>query len=220
MGDEIIIRRDFIKILGTASVAAVVNIPAGTWADGKDYPASKGYILVDVAKCQGCQTCMLACSLTHHGRENVSLSRIQILQDPYGKWPDDVKIEMCRQCVDPGCVKACPRGAVMVTAEHGNVRTVNERGCKRLRRCIPGCNFQPSRIVWNFEDRHAEKCDLCSDTPHWDQKGGPGGKQACVEMCPMKAIKFVVEVPEQNGDSGYYVNLRGKAWEKLGFPTD
>ena len=220
MDDNKATRRDFLKFSGTLTVAAVVSIPAGTWAEGKTYPASKGYILVDRAKCQGCQTCMLACSLAHHGRENVSLSRIQILQDPYGKWPDDIKIEMCRQCVDPGCVKSCPKGAVEVDHEHGNVRTVNEDACKGLRRCIRGCNFQPSRVIWNFEERHAQKCDLCLDTPYWDEEGGPGGKQACIEMCPMKAITFVIEVPEQKADEGYYVNLRGRAWKKMGFPTD
>ncbi len=36
---------------------------------------------------------MLVCSLVHEGEENLSLSRIQILQDPFGRWPDDLTQE-------------------------------------------------------------------------------------------------------------------------------
>jgi protein NrfC len=142
------------------------------------------------------------------------------MQDPYGKWPEDIRIEQCRQCVAPGCVKACPVKAAHVDEEHGNVRTVKSNKCKKFRECIDRCNFEPSRMIWNFEDRHAQKCDLCADTPFWDREGGPGGRQACVELCPMKAIMFLAEVPEQEGDEGYIVNLRGAAWKKMGYPTD
>ena len=36
------------------------------------------------------------------------------------------------------------------------------------------------------------------NTPyHWDEVGGgPDGKQACVEFCPVKAIQFTKEVPD------------------------
>ena len=60
------------------------------------------------------------------------------------------------------------------------------------------------------------KCDLCIDTPYWNEKGGPGGKQACVENCPMKAIKFVAETPVQTETEGYDVNLRNDHWLNLG----
>jgi protein NrfC len=64
------------------------------------------------------------------------------------------------------------------------------------------------------------KCDLCVNTPYWSEKGGPGGKQACVEVCPMRAIKLVKEVPSQLGNAGYDVNLRNEHWGYLGLPTD
>jgi len=62
----------------------------------------------------------------------------------------------------------------------------------------------------------SSKCDLCLDTPFWNEKGGPGGKQACVETCPMKAIKFVSVMPEQKETEGYDVNLRNDHWLNLG----
>jgi protein NrfC len=71
-------------------------------------------------------------------------------------------------------------------------------------------------------DEKSRKCDLCANAPyHWDKEGGgPEGKQACVEVCPVGAIKFTREVPRQEGDSGYKVNLRGESWKQLGYPVD
>ena len=57
-------------------------------------------------------SCMLACSLVHHGVENPSLSRIQVLQNPQGSFPNDLVISQCRQCVDPACVRGLPVGAL------------------------------------------------------------------------------------------------------------
>jgi protein NrfC len=178
--------------------------------------------VVDQGKCQGCLTCMLAWSLANHGRENLSLARIQVLQDSYASYPDDVRISQCRQCVEPKCLEACPKPgrALYVDAEHGNVRAINPAECVGCRECIDACPFPPGRTVWNHEDDKAEKCDLCSKAPHWKEAGGPADKQACVEMCPVKAIALVHEVPPQSGDGGYDVNLRGRAWKKLGFTTD
>jgi protein NrfC len=75
-------RRGFIKASGAAVIMAAVWLPGRVAADGSVYPASQGYLEVDQKKCQGCATCMLACSLVHHGREKPSLARIQIAQDP------------------------------------------------------------------------------------------------------------------------------------------
>lgn len=188
--------------------------------DGKSgIPSSQGYLLVDTKKCQGCMTCMLACSLVHEGKENLSLARIQIIQNPFGKFPDDLTPEQCRQCVDPACLKACPAEALTVDVAHGNVRRINAEKCIGCMKCVEACPYDPSRAIWNFQADRAQKCDLCVDTPHWKRQGGPAGQQACVEVCPLGNIKFTKKIPVQEGDEGYYVNLRGKGWKKLGYST-
>jgi protein NrfC len=170
---------------------------------------------------------MLACSLVHEGVENPSLSRIQVLQNSFLGWPEDLTIEQCRQCVDPPCVDACPTGALEVNAEYGNVRMIDRAECIGCGTCVEACPYTPSRpLVAQDEkyggDEKSRKCDLCAGAPyHWDENGGgPEGKQACVEICPVGAIKFTREVPQQEGDSGYKVNLRGESWKKLGYPVD
>jgi protein NrfC len=183
-------------------------------------PASKGYLVYDSKKCAGCTTCMLSCSLTHYGVQSLSLSRIQIMQDSFGKFPEDVRMAPCRQCVTPPCVINCPVGAAYVDTANGNVRRIDQKKCIGCKTCIKMCPQQPHRTVWNHEIKKSSKCDLCLDTPHWNEKGGPAGKQACVESCPMKAIKFVAETPNQEETEGYDVNLRNEHWLKLGLVDD
>jgi len=189
-------------------------------------PPADGYLLVDIEKCQGCISCMLACSLIHEGVESPSLSRIQIIQDSFASFPADLTIEQCRQCVDPPCVAICPTGALSADARYGNVRMVDKEKCIGCGLCYEACPFTPSRAFLAADKAYGDeaksrKCDLCANAPyHWDEAGGgPDGKQACVAVCPVGAIKFVREIPIQEGDSGYKVNLRDDVWESLGFPT-
>lgn len=178
-------------------------------------PTANGYIVVDPKKCCGCQSCMIACSLIHEGRVNISLSRIQVIQDPYGHYPDDLSVHLCRQCVDPECLVACPvEGALVADGENGNVRRIVKSECIGCQECIQACPYTPSRIIWNHEESVAQKCDLCTDAPYWDKTGGPGGQQGCVEACPMQAIVFTFtgRVPPQPGTAGYSVHLRGEGW--------
>ena len=163
---------------------------------------------------------MLSCSLTHYGVQSLSLSRIQIMQDSFGKFPDDLQMAPCRQCVTPPCVRNCPVGAAYVDEKNGNVRRIDAKKCIGCKTCIKMCPQQPHRTVWNHEIKKSSKCDLCIDTPYWNEKGGIGGKQACVETCPMKAIKFVAEAPDQEETDGYDVNLRNEHWLKLGLVDD
>ena len=208
-------RRDFLKLSGT--IIIVAGVGSCIWI-----PVSGGYILVDTKKCQGCLSCMLACSLVHEGVENLSLSRIQVIQNSLEKWPDDLTIEQCRQCVNPVCVKACPEGALEANLAYGNIRMVDRTKCIGCEACVQACPHTPSRPVWHTEEKYAQTCDLCANTPyHWDEVGGGlDGKQACVEVCPVGAIKFTKEVPAQIGDAGYKVNLRSESWAKLGYPRD
>ena len=189
-------------------------------------PPADGYLLVDIGKCQGCLSCMLACSLIHEGVESLSLSRIQVMQDSFASYPEDLTIEPCRQCVDPACVPVCPTGALAAEAGYGNVRMVDKEACIGCGLCYEACPFTPSRAFLAPDaaydgEAKSRKCDLCANAPyHWDEAGGgPDGKQACVAVCPVGAVVFSPEIPTQEGDGGYKVNLRGEAWASLGYPT-
>jgi ferredoxin len=88
-------RRSFLKL----SKNVLVGIGAGgalthiVWIKKglAAYPVSEGYLVVDIKKCQGCVSCMLACSLVHEGVENLSLARIQVLQNSFDNWLKPVR---------------------------------------------------------------------------------------------------------------------------------
>jgi protein NrfC len=211
------LRRDFLAGSGVAIAAGAIAVcspePAEALMqakpDAKGYEASTGYIVYDSKLCLGCQSCMYTCAMTHEGDGRISLSRIQIIRDApsFTKYPYDIVMSVCRQCVTPLCVQNCPTGACHVDAAHGNIRMIDQSKCVGCQRCIQACPQRPHRTIWDSTKKKSTKCDLCADAPYWSKKGGPSGKQACVEICPAKALKLVKDAPPQADVSGYDVNL-------------
>ena len=214
-------RRDFLVSGGAAIAAGALGVcasePTATAATACSYEPSTGYIVYDSRLCFGCQSCMYACSMTHEGVANPSLSRIQIIRDApsFTKYPYDIVMSVCRQCVTPLCVQNCPTGACHVDTANGNVRRIDEEKCIGCGRCIESCPQRPHRTVWNPEKGISMKCDLCVDAPYWGKKGGPNGHQACVDICPAKALKLVHEPPPQTDVTGYDVDLAPPPGKKM-----
>ncbi len=183
------------------------------------YPTSKGALLVDTKKCANCMSCMLACSSVHAGKASFSKSRIQIIFNPFSTYPDGARQAQCHQCHNPKCVAACPTGANHVDTKNGNVRTVDARKCIGCQKCIEACPFETSRVQWDHDLKASQKCDLCVTSKYWSEKGGPEGKHACEEVCPMHAIHYSEKLPDVDGVEGYETNLRkDDEWKALGFP--
>jgi protein NrfC len=207
-----VLRRDFLTGGGTAIAAGALTTLLHAPADAEaavSYKASTGYIVYDSRLCLGCQSCMFACSMTHEGEANPSVSRIQIIRDApsFTKYPYDIVMSVCRQCLTPLCVQNCPTGACHVDEANGNVRRIDEEKCIGCKTCINYCPQRPHRPIWNPAKNKSTKCDLCTKAPFWSKQGGPGGSQACVELCPAKALKLVKEPPPQMDVAGYDVNL-------------
>ena len=136
-------------------------------------------------------------------------------------------VERCRRSVDAPCVEACPADALTVEARYENVRRVEQEKCIGCGSCVKACPYAPSRTVLAPHEEYggeltSRKCDLCANAPyHWDEAGGgPGGKQACVTVCPVGAIAYTDKIPKQEGDRGYYVDLRDRNWGRLGYPSN
>jgi len=195
---------------GTLAVVAPAAAEVTPSSEAKvSYPASTGYIVYDSRLCWGCQSCMFACSMSHQGEANPTLSRIQIIRDApsFTTYPLDIEMAVCRQCVTPLCVQNCPVGAAHVDTEHGNIRRIDQKKCIGCKKCIQSCPQRPHRTVWNPYLHKSSKCDLCVDAPYWSKTGGPDGEPACVTICPSRALKLVHDTPPQADVAGYDVNL-------------
>jgi protein NrfC len=214
-------RRDFVVGSGTAIAGgAVAVLSSGTTSTvaqekGKDYPLSTKYLVYDSKHCAGCYGCMIACSMAHDGEVSFSLSRIQMHRAVLNEYPTDIIMHVCKQCPEPLCVKYCPVGACHISAENGNIRMIDAEKCIGCQTCIKMCPQTPHRTIWNPKAKKSTKCDLCTNTPFFNRKGGVDGAQACVEACPKKVLKIVDKLPLETG--GYEVDLAPPA-PKGGFP--
>jgi protein NrfC len=65
----------------------------------------------------------------------LSLARIQVVQNPFTCFPNDINITQCSQCVKSACLAACPVGAIDVDVSNGNVRTVDKEKCIGCNSC-------------------------------------------------------------------------------------
>ena len=210
-------RRQFLQGLGGAGLVAatgsVFMLPGNVLAMAN----SEGFLLVDLKKCQGCGACMTICALAHSGVASQSLARIQIQQDPFESWPDDIFMAICLQCQDAPCVEVCPVSAIKPAPDHANARIVDPESCIGCLQCVKACPYAPKRIQYNPYSHKAQKCDLCRDTPYLGESGGPEGTLSCMKVCPVSAIAFTRKMPDQKDESSYNANLRNEGWASLGY---
>jgi nitrate reductase beta subunit len=65
---------------------------------------------------------------------------------------------LCEHCLNPGCVSACPSGALYKRAQDGIV-LVDQDKCRGWRMCVSGCPYK--KIYINHRTGKAEKCTFC-----------------------------------------------------------
>ncbi|HLE79947.1 MAG TPA: 4Fe-4S dicluster domain-containing protein, partial [Dehalococcoidia bacterium] len=65
---------------------------------------------------------------------------------------------ICNHCLNPGCVAACPAGAIYKRGEDGIV-LVSQEKCRGWRMCVSGCPYK--KVYYNWSTGKAEKCILC-----------------------------------------------------------
>jgi protein NrfC len=212
-------RRDFVVGGGTAIAGGAFTVLATTTPVAADegkgsYPLSTKYLVYDSKHCAGCYGCMIACSMAHDGEVSFSLSRIQMHRAVLNEYPTDIIMHVCKQCPEPLCVKYCPTGACHISAANGNIRMIDAEKCIGCQTCIKMCPQTPHRTIWNPKANKATKCDLCTNTPFFNKKGGVDATQACVEACPKKVLKIVDKLPLETG--GYEVDLAPAPKAKMG----
>jgi formate dehydrogenase iron-sulfur subunit len=95
-----------------------------------------------------------------------------------GRWL--LMSDVCKHCVQAGCLDVCPTGAIIRT-EFDTV-VIQSNTCNGCRDCIAACPFGVIDI--NPVSNTAQKCTLC-----YDRLQG-GLEPACSKACPTRSIQF------------------------------
>ena len=82
---------------------------------------------------------------------------------------------ICNHCLNPGCVAACPAGALYKRGEDGVVLLSQEK-CRAWRMCISGCPYK--KTYFNWSTGKSEKCILCY--PRLESGQPPACFHSCV----------------------------------------
>lgn len=82
---------------------------------------------------------------------------------------------ICNHCLNPGCVAACPAGAIYKRGEDGVV-LISQEKCRGWRMCISGCPYK--KTYYNWSTGKSEKCILCY--PRLESGQAPACFHSCV----------------------------------------
>lgn len=169
-------------------------------------------MVVDVARCVGCQTCTIACK-TENGLPPGTLWRT-VLDVEGGEYPDVNRAFLpltCMHCADPPCHDACPTTATRVR-ENGIV-WIEQSLCIGCGSCVVACPYQARHLVprqryWFGAATAPElatynparvgictKCEFCfhrvSEAPPGAMPGrDPAYTPVCASSCIANAIVF------------------------------
>lgn len=137
----------------------------------------KNCLVIDLDRCSGCDSCIVACKLENNIDLGNYWNRV-VAVGPSGTHPD---IEMywlpvqCQQCENAACVHVCPTGASYRDEKTGVV-LVDKAKCIGCQYCMMACPYGVR--TFNQKEKVVEKCTLCSHRTA-DGKGIP----ACVHNC-------------------------------------
>ena len=80
--------------------------------------------------------------------------------------------DTCRQCKEPACGNACPKGAIF--ADDKGIKKVDPEKCVGCGACVEACPWHMPTV--NPETNKSSKCIACG---------------ACVAGCPTGALQIV-----------------------------
>lgn len=95
-----------------------------------------------------------------------------------GRWT--MLSDVCKHCVQAGCLEVCPTGAIIRT-EFDTV-VIQSDTCNGCKACLAACPFGVIDI--NPVSKTAQKCTLCYDRLQ------AGMEPACSQACPTDSITF------------------------------
>ena len=172
-------------------------------------------MVVDLAKCIGCDACSVACKVENSTPGSIWWA--PVVQKEVGVFPKSKLVflpTLCMHCEDPPCMKSCPSKAIEKRTD--GIVMINEEKCCGAGACVSACPYN-AITIWRKEEaylygerrtplddmalsRHkvgaAQKCTFNVEridrakekglTPGCDRDATP----ACVLACPVECRIF------------------------------
>lgn len=173
-------RRLFMKG-GVVTLATVAGL-TGTQDVLAAAPGPKWGMVIDLNRCTGCKSCVIACKVQNKSAPDKFNTRVVAIEDvgARGARVTFTPIQ-CNQCEDPPCVKSCRLKATF-KLPNGIVVTDWDK-CASLGSCVTACPYD-ARYLDPRHDDMVDKCDFCVDRLE------QGLLPACVEACDAGARIF------------------------------
>ncbi|WP_313134793.1 ferredoxin-like protein [Anaerocolumna sp.] len=187
--DKQMTRRQFLKVSGKSIAGLTVTATmlslfgcsqqeiddeqVATWA------LPQGLLVVNSAKCTGCERCENNCTLVNDGEISTYISRVKVSRNLHIHGKDGMYNgsftyypDTCRQCKDPACGNACPQKAIIANGQ--GTRVVDESKCVGCGACVEACPWHMPAV--NPETNKSSKCIACG---------------ACAAGCPSGALAII-----------------------------
>ncbi|PGF18119.1 4Fe-4S ferredoxin [Natrinema sp. CBA1119] len=224
-GDGEETRRETMKKMGVGATA--VGLGAfGTVSDGPEHSVAEGPrqetteesdtqwgMTIDLERCDGCLSCMTACSEendldqgvnwmyvmaweddNHHGQEG---SEYDVYTDFNMGSDFNMLVRPCQHCTDAPCEKVCPTTARHTRDKDGLVLTDYDV-CIGCRYCQVACPYGVNYFQWDEPDTAYEDIDGLEDPDNpdqithaeydhgerWVDSRAPRGTMSKCTMCP------------------------------------
>ncbi|MBI4352997.1 MAG: dimethyl sulfoxide reductase anchor subunit [Candidatus Omnitrophica bacterium] len=136
----------------------------------------------DMARCIGCQCCVVACNEQNNNPASVNWRRVGEIEG--GVYPSTKRHHLsmaCNHCLDPSCLTGCPTGAYVKDEKTGIVMQESDE-CIGCQYCTWNCPYGVPQF--NPERRIVTKCDMCHG------RLSQGQVPACAAACPEQAIRI------------------------------
>ncbi len=151
-------------------------------------------LIIDVARCEDCNNCFLACKDEHVGNDWPGCALAQPLHGH--RWMNIMRKERgaapmmdvayrptpCMHCDDAPCIEKALRQAVYKRAD--GIVIIDPQKAAGQKDLVKACPY--GAIFWNEERNVPQKCTLCAHLldGKWD-------KPRCVQSCPTGALVAV-----------------------------
>lgn len=153
----------------------------------------KWHLIIDIAKCENCNNCFLACKDEHFGNDWPGYSLSQPLSGH--RWMNILKKERsafpfidvaylpkpCMHCDDAPCIDAARDGAIYKRPD--GIVLIDPKKAEGRRELTASCPY--GAIWWNADAKVPQKCTLCA---HLLDDGWKAPR--CVQACPTGALSI------------------------------